>query len=89
VSSSSTRATIIRAERFGLGDDSDNVRYDPAARRLFVGFGNGALASISAADGSVLGEAKLGGHPESFRFLPNDCAVVNTLPTPHARKVLT
>jgi DNA-binding beta-propeller fold protein YncE len=68
VSSSSTRATIIRAERFGLGDDSDNVRYDPAARRLFVGFGNGALASISAADGSVLGEAKLGGHPESFQL---------------------
>src|SRR5207247_8465231 len=30
-----------------LGDDSDNVRYDPAARRLFVGFGGGALASIS------------------------------------------
>jgi DNA-binding beta-propeller fold protein YncE len=51
-----------------LGDDSDNVRYDPAARRLFVGFGNGALASISAADGSVLGEAKLGGHPESFQL---------------------
>src|SRR6476660_5564905 len=22
-----------------LGDDSDNVRYDPVARRLFVGFG--------------------------------------------------
>jgi len=51
-----------------LGDDSDNVRYDAAARRLFVGFGSGALASISPADGKVLGEAKLAGHPESFQL---------------------
>jgi len=40
-----------------LGDDSDNVRYDPAAHHLFVGFGSGALASINPADGKVLGEA--------------------------------
>jgi DNA-binding beta-propeller fold protein YncE len=51
-----------------LGDDSDNVRYDPAARRLFVGFGSGALAAVSAADGKVLGAAKLSGHPESFQL---------------------
>jgi DNA-binding beta-propeller fold protein YncE len=51
-----------------LGDDSDNVRYDAAAHRVFVGFGGGALASISPADGKVLGEAKLAGHPESFQL---------------------
>jgi len=51
-----------------LGDDSDNVRYDAAARRLFVGFGGGALAAINPADGKVLGEAKLSGHPESFQL---------------------
>jgi DNA-binding beta-propeller fold protein YncE len=51
-----------------LGDDSDNVRYDPAAKRLYVGFGGGALASINAADGAVVGEAKLAGHPESFQL---------------------
>lgn len=51
-----------------LGDDSDNVRYDLAAKRLFVGFGGGALAAISPADGKVLGEAKLAGHPESFQL---------------------
>ena len=32
-----------------LGDDSDNVRYDSGAKRLFVGFGSGALAAISPA----------------------------------------
>src|SRR3954466_9875824 len=56
----------IRAVR--LGDDSDNVRYDAAAHRLLVGFGGGALASISPADGKVLGEARLAGHPESFQL---------------------
>ena len=51
-----------------LGDDSDNVRYDPVAKRLFVGFGSGALAAVNPADGKVLGEAKLAGHPESFQL---------------------
>jgi DNA-binding beta-propeller fold protein YncE len=51
-----------------LGDDSDNVRYDAAAKRVFVGFGGGALAAINAGDGKVLGEAKLAGHPESFQL---------------------
>ena len=56
----------IRSVR--LGDDPDNVRYDSAAKRLFVGFGGGALAAISPSDGKVLGEAKLAGHPESFQL---------------------
>src|SRR5438132_3971177 len=51
-----------------LGDDSDNVRYDAVAKRLFVGFGGGALAAVNPADGKVLGEAKLAGHPESFQL---------------------
>ena len=51
-----------------LGDDADNVRYDAAAHRVFVGFGGGALASINPADGKLLGQAKLAGHPESFQL---------------------
>jgi DNA-binding beta-propeller fold protein YncE len=51
-----------------LGDDSDNVRYDLAAKRLFVGFGGGAIAAISPIDGQVFGEARLSGHPESFQL---------------------
>jgi protein-tyrosine-phosphatase len=51
-----------------LGDDSDNVRYDPAATRLYVGFGSGALAAVNPADGKVLGQARLAGHPESFQL---------------------
>jgi DNA-binding beta-propeller fold protein YncE len=50
-----------------LGADADNVRYDAAAKRLYVGYGAGALAATSP-DGKVLGQVKLAGHPESFQL---------------------
>ena len=64
-----------------LGDDSDNVRYDPAAKRLFVGFGGGALAAVNPADGQVIGEAKLSGHPESFQLERSGSRVFVNVPT--------
>jgi DNA-binding beta-propeller fold protein YncE len=51
-----------------LGDDADNVRYDAPARRLYVGYGDGALAAIDPATARLLGQVKLEGHPESFQL---------------------
>jgi DNA-binding beta-propeller fold protein YncE len=51
-----------------LGDDADNVRYDASSKRVYVGFGGGALAAIDPATAKVVGEAKLAGHPESFQL---------------------
>jgi DNA-binding beta-propeller fold protein YncE len=51
-----------------LGDDSDNVRYDGTAKRLYVGYGGGAIAAIDPAGGTVVGTVKLAGHPESFQL---------------------
>jgi DNA-binding beta-propeller fold protein YncE len=51
-----------------LGEDADNVRYDAKANRMYVGYGNGALASIDPAAGTVLGQVRLAGHPESFQL---------------------
>jgi len=64
-----------------LGDDSDNVRYDVAAKRLYVGYGGGALAAVSPADGKVLGEATLSGHPESFQLERSGSRVFVNVPT--------
>jgi len=64
-----------------IGDDSDNVRYDAATKRLFVGFGSGALAAIDPADGKVLGEAKLAGHPESFQLERSGSRAFVNVPT--------
>ncbi len=61
-------ATDLRPVRtVALGDDADNVRYDAKAHRVFVGYGNGALAAISE-DGKREGEVTLPGHPESFQL---------------------
>ncbi len=51
-----------------LGGDADNVRFERAGGRWYVGYGDGALATVTAADGAVAGEARLPGHPESFQL---------------------
>jgi DNA-binding beta-propeller fold protein YncE len=64
-----------------LGDDSDNVRYDASAKRVYVGFGSGALAAITSADSRVFGEVKLPGHPESFQLERSGSRVFINVPT--------
>ena len=49
-------------------DDADNVRYDAAAKHVYVGFGDGALVVLDAREGKRLGDIKLDGHPESFQL---------------------
>ncbi len=49
-------------------DDADNIRYDPAAKYIYVGYGNGALGIIDATSGQRLGDITLQGHPESFQL---------------------
>lgn len=55
------------AER-NLTDDADNVRYDPASKKIYVGFGNGGIAIINAVDGKQMGTISLSGHPEAFEL---------------------
>src|SRR5262249_33977933 len=78
---------LVRADDFGLGasitlgDDSDNVRYDAAARRLYVGFGSGALAAIDPSAAKILGQVKLAGHPESFQLERSGSRIFVNVPT--------
>jgi DNA-binding beta-propeller fold protein YncE len=48
--------------------EADNVRYEPASRKLFVGYGKGALRIIDPASGESVGDIALPGHPESFQL---------------------
>jgi DNA-binding beta-propeller fold protein YncE len=64
-----------------LGDDADNVRYDGASKRLYVGFGGGALAAIDPIAGKVISEVKLAGHPESFQLARAGTQVFVNVPT--------
>src|SRR5437588_6865944 len=55
-----------------IGEDADNVRYDPAEKRVCVAYGGdeeGGIAVIDAAIGKRLDDvAKLDAHPESFQI---------------------
>ena len=65
-------------------EDSDNVRYDLAARRVYVGFGEkkgeGGLAVIDAAAKKRLADIDLGGHPESFQLEAKGVRIFANLP---------
>jgi len=54
--------------RVDLKDDADNVRYDPATKRVYVGFGSGGIAILNATDGKEIGSIKLAAHPEAFEL---------------------
>lgn len=48
--------------------DADNVRYDAKAGLIYVGYGDGGLAVISATNGGLVATIPLAGHPESFQL---------------------
>ena len=49
-------------------DDADNVRYDDASRRIYVGFGSGGIGIINAQESKTIGSIKLAAHPEAFEL---------------------
>jgi DNA-binding beta-propeller fold protein YncE len=49
-------------------DDADNVRYDEATKKIYVGFGSGGIAVVNVPDGKQIGSIKLPAHPEAFEL---------------------
>jgi len=68
-----------------LKDDADNVRYDATSKKIYVGFGSGGIAIISASDGKQLGSIKLSAHPEAFELEKNGSRIFVNVP--NARQV--
>lgn len=68
-----------------LKDDADNVRYDDDDKKIYVGFGSGGIAVISALDGKQLGSIKLSAHPEAFQVEKNGRRIFVNVP--NARRV--
>jgi DNA-binding beta-propeller fold protein YncE len=60
--------TLAETGRVDLKDDADNIRYDHAAKLLWVGYGDGGLAAIDPASGHQVADIKIEGHPESFQL---------------------
>jgi DNA-binding beta-propeller fold protein YncE len=68
--------------------DADNVRYDPAAARAYVGVGSGALVAIDPASAKKLGEIHLPAHPESFQLERSGSRVFVNVPNAHQVAVI-
>jgi hypothetical protein len=63
-------ATYTLRKTIDFGTDPDNVRYDAASKKVFVGFGeeDGGIAMIDPTTDERVGQVyKTGGHPESFQ----------------------
>ncbi len=61
------------------GDDADNLRYDAARQRVYVGFGGGALGELDT-EGQKISEARLDAHPESFQLGKGSSRIYVNLP---------
>ena len=84
---SSNRVDILDAQSLvllghvnGL-EDADNVRYDAQARKVYVGYGSGALRALDATTGASAGDISLPGHPESFQLEKRGTRIFVNVPT--------
>ena len=50
--------------QFSLKDDADNIRYDEATKKIYIGFGSGGIAVVDASAGKQVGSITLSAHPK-------------------------
>jgi DNA-binding beta-propeller fold protein YncE len=60
--------------------DADNVRYEAAQNQIYVGYGEGALGVLDAANGKKVADIALRAHPESFRLEESGQRIFVNLP---------
>jgi YVTN family beta-propeller protein len=78
-------SSYVLLKNLEYGDDADNLRYDSARKRVYVGYGSGALGEFDI-EGNKIGDIKLDAHPESFRLEENSARIYVNLPK--SRKVV-
>ena len=66
-----------------LPGDADNVRYDSAENKIYVGYGSGGIALIDANTFQETGDIKLSGHPESFQLDKSESKIYVNVPDEH------
>jgi DNA-binding beta-propeller fold protein YncE len=76
--------TLAPLQTIALGDDADNVRFDARSGRVWVGYGDGALAALDP-DGKKVADIPVGRHPESFQLEQNGTRIFVNVPD--ARKI--
>jgi hypothetical protein len=83
--------TLALVQQIALPEDSDNVRWETANGRVWLGAGSEQTAALIAIDpnnGKVVEKIGLRGHPESFQIEQQGHRIFVNVPTAHAVQVL-
>ncbi len=81
-------ATFKNIATVHLAGDADNIRYDAAERKMYVGYGNGGLALIDPLAHKQINNIKLSAHPESFQLDKKNKRLYVNLPDDHSITVI-
>jgi YVTN family beta-propeller protein len=79
---------LAESGRVKLGEDADNVRIDDGEERVYVGYGNGALAVLDAKTLQRVADIPLKAHPESFQLEKAGSRIFINVPDAHELAVL-
>jgi DNA-binding beta-propeller fold protein YncE len=82
---------LLKTLDFGADADTDNIRYDPLSKRVYVGYGRGTRGALAIVDPSSMErmeEFKLGSHPESFQLERDGPRIFVNLPDQEAIGVI-
>lgn len=63
-------------------EDADNIRYESASGRIYVGYGS-ALTALEAPTMQLMRRIKLAGHPESFQLESKGSRIFVNVPSAH------
>jgi len=75
--------TFEKVATVHLAGDADNIRYDAVEKKMYVGYGNGAMALIDPVAHKQTGNVKLSGHPESFTLDKKNNKLYVNVPDDH------
>jgi DNA-binding beta-propeller fold protein YncE len=79
-------ASLVVRTRVENLEDADNIRHDPVSRKVFVGYGKGAIRILDPENGESSADIFLPGHPESFQVEAGGTRVFVNVPS--ARRIV-
>lgn len=80
--------TFEKVAAIHLAGDADNIRYDAAENKMYVGYGNGGIAMLDPVAHKQIGDVKLPAHPESFQLDKKNNRMFVNLPDDHSIAVI-
>ena len=73
-------ATYAEKGRVTGVDDADNLRFDPKVKRIYLGYGEGALGVIDPAAMKLTARIPLAKHPEAFQLEQDGSRIFVNIP---------